>query len=1560
MNDGGDFEHGSPGSDTDTQSYLIGSDGSPVDTPQLSNRRLQDDPQMPAPAGKSRRSSSRLSRRSMEGAIDSPYPNSKTSSKDFDELLKGDLVIANEWSAVGGGSSSSNAKPEMIERKHLRGVQSNNSAGRSSATYSEGTTASNASLAHLANEKQRLRPMDQQFQDRGSVPGSAMPQPMHRATSLPPNAPGEAVSSADDRNLRSAMRVRKPTPPGRAPGTGVPNTTARKVTFTGVPQPPSTDSPLREDGREPTQSPDNIQPYSDGSLGATLPPWEEQPARHFGSIARRAQSMSVDLGRTISIDGTGVTPPPSSQGATLRHRRSGSLEAAHTPNNQTPPSPTPQANTWNAGFSGTFIGVGIIGNAFSKVNTMLGHAPLSPRTAARAMSPTADMYDKRPGSRAMSESEANTTGGEGGFDQRLQRKASDNFDSTISTSSVSPLRTEPMRSNAPSNFNTPHRNMLGLSGFTPASALRKTPGSAVNPLARHLAMKSIQSSQKGTPFMSRSVMTPTPGNKSTAPFMSPLSSGDISDASMMDVADIQKQLEQFAELLKSDNSVAQAELLQSEEAWVEMQREIARLTTELAYSEDEREAMHAQMGEMHRERADMDADRQQLEDRCSELTDSIQQWQRRIGDVENDRQGVWKEGQQSRAELLNEIIRGEDRIRAAQAETAEVREKARAAVRSTRSQVLAECEGRMATLREENGQLRDHLAHAEAGYEMVTGENRRLEADVHEARLMAKEAAERAAAREMELTASKRKAALAEQQVQALEKQVLELSETAREAQATEIALRTKIQDNAGTIRSLGETINDQTYEIKVLKTGHREGSTEYETAMELLSPERKQSVSSRSEDIAALRQKFQMEIKRLKSDNELLTEQLRELVEAKGSSSDRDATQAIAVEKKHSLAGESKAMEKLKQQHRDEVEQFKSQIEMLKEQLEDLIDSKGDYKKQCAELMDMAEAAKSRITGLEADVAGAAERESTLRQQLAAKSETAHTNVGSSDDVELEMLRETEERLAQELEVVERENAELSERARNAEERSKRLAARNDELSQRTARLETEISDMQLRLGEHGVDPTKDKEIETLHRTLSDLEKELAARHNDNDRLRQELAKRDIEFDEMQADLVRVRQEHEAEIQALKLSEDKIVELRSSEQKLKAELKELSTKLARTSGVESVAGESVAEKTANSSSEFDNPEKLVHREFELSHSLRRMQSDVAALEIKVERTKERRGKLEREERFLTDQLVNNLLRNKTLRFEAVALLMRRAGKLRELKALQSQYGNDSLSLSMSDEGSVSMMSGDLNDIPTASQLLDGSRPMFLNTLDEHLEEMEVVMDKSDTMSQRSIPTTVSRSSPLRRTISQPTERREASRVLTPIREENAAQSHPYKDAAVQCTLDSEAVSALTEQLEIELDSMRGRMYQLEDDCKTLRTNVAEVKQERDQFKVSHEDASEHVSKLTGQIEDLSEEHERMRAENITTARISRRLARQLSVLKRILGRLALYDSQVLSKNKDEQPSADDKEREEVLALEEDDAMINATLDRPLGTGDDEVHDASDQENADRLASQGR
>ncbi|KAJ2843001.1 hypothetical protein IWW36_005705, partial [Coemansia brasiliensis] len=110
------------------------------------------------------------------------------------------------------------------------------------------------------------------------------------------------------------------------------------------------------------------------------------------------------------------------------------------------------------------------------------------------------------------------------------------------------------------------------------------------------------------------------------------------------------------------------------------------------------------------------------------------------------------------------------------------------------------------------------------------------------------------------------------------------------------------------------------------------------------------------------------------------------------------------------------------------------------------------------------------------------------------------------------------------------------------------------------------------------------------------------------------------------------------------------------------------------------------------------------------------------------------------------------------------------------------------------------------------------------------------------------------------------------------------------------------------------------------------RVALANVEQERDQFRAAHEEAAERVARLSEQIEEMSEEHERMRAERTTMARTAQRVERQLSVLCSTLKRLATMSSP----NPDGSTMMEADDAEDTRAMEEDDAMLEATFDRLL------------------------
>ncbi|KAJ2818958.1 hypothetical protein FBU31_005695, partial [Coemansia sp. 'formosensis'] len=124
--------------------------------------------------------------------------------------------------------------------------------------------------------------------------------------------------------------------------------------------------------------------------------------------------------------------------------------------------------------------------------------------------------------------------------------------------------------------------------------------------------------------------------------------------------------------------------------------------------------------------------------------------------------------------------------------------------------------------------------------------------------------------------------------------------------------------------------------------------------------------------------------------------------------------------------------------------------------------------------------------------------------------------------------------------------------------------------------------------------------------------------------------------------------------------------------------------------------------------------------------------------------------------------------------------------------------------------------------------------------------------------------------------------------------------------------------------------------------CRVQRLAVASAKQERDQFKVAQEEATERIAQLSAQMEDLGEDQERMRADNATTARIALRVTRQMAVLNSALSRLAPRDALPSSE-------AHDDGDDDALAVAEDGAMMKAIIDRPLDNEEASVEINNDE-----------
>ncbi|KAJ2354956.1 hypothetical protein GGF43_002968, partial [Coemansia sp. RSA 2618] len=294
----------------------------------------------------------------------------------------------------------------------------------------------------------------------------------------------------------------------------------------------------------------------------------------------------------------------------------------------------------------------------------------------------------------------------------------------------------------------------------------------------------------------------------------------------------------------------------------------------------------------------------------------------------------------------------------------------------------------------------------------------------------------------------------------------------------------------------------------------------------------------------------------------------------------------------------------------------------------------------------------------------------------------------------------------------------------------------------------------------------------------------------------------------------------------------------------------------------------------------------------------RELEAGVAALEESLDELRRRRTLLEKEKRLLADGLRDVLNNNRTLRNELARILLGRMGKLRELQGLQRSESHGS-------DGDASMMSGLLNQVPSMSQLMDDNSK-YLNSLDRHLKDVDNIIEDDEP---QQAPTK-------RTTAAHVFAERTQKRLLTPIREETVSRGRMLQDATTQCSQDS-----------------------VEDEQRAQRAALAGVEQERDQFRAAHEEATEHVTRLAGQIEELSEDHERMRAERTTLARSALCVGRQLEVLRGALSRLAARDSSA------EDTAADADDVEDARAMEEDDAMLSATFERPLGEDEPQASD---------------
>ncbi|KAJ2857324.1 hypothetical protein GGI22_003542, partial [Coemansia erecta] len=312
--------------------------------------------------------------------------------------------------------------------------------------------------------------------------------------------------------------------------------------------------------------------------------------------------------------------------------------------------------------SAVSIGVGMAGGIFAGALPLLSHGRKGKQT---------ELEDGSAGSRqeerATADIDRTPRSTAGKNESAMETHAS----SLSTTSSLSSVQTEPMHSHLFSNLTTPisaTREGASASGSPYTTPLRrptssrKTPNMSsrnVNPLARHLAMKAIRSvpsAQRGATngALSSSGLTPTHTGRNGVAL--PLAGdhqsmhADISEydagnnSAIHNLDELQKQFDIFADQLKHDASTAQADIVESERAWNDLQYELHQVKTQLLDAETTRDFYQRQAEESEKNRLEWEQERQHLVDENNDLQNNIELWHQRIGDIENERQGIWKEG----------------------------------------------------------------------------------------------------------------------------------------------------------------------------------------------------------------------------------------------------------------------------------------------------------------------------------------------------------------------------------------------------------------------------------------------------------------------------------------------------------------------------------------------------------------------------------------------------------------------------------------------------------------------------------------------------------------------------------------------------------------------------------------------------------------------------------------------------------------------------------------------------------------------------------------------------
>ncbi|KAJ1674214.1 hypothetical protein EV182_003735, partial [Spiromyces aspiralis] len=323
-------------------------------------------------------------------------------------------------------------------------------------------------------------------------------------------------------------------------------------------------------------------------------------------------------------------------------------------------------------------------------------------------------------------------------------------------------------------------------------------------------------------------------------------------------------------------------------------------------------------------------------------------------------------------------------------------------------------------------------------------------------------------------------------------------------------------------------------------------------------------------------------------------------------------------------------------------------------------------------------------------------------------------------------------------------------------------------------------------------------------------------------------------------------------------------------------------------------------------------------RKIELSDEVAALSVEIRELESARRTHRQRLELLQKEQHYLCVQLRELLLNNATLRAEVSEVILRRAGKLNELKHLQQQQQQEANSEQSPDE----RQDGAINLVPSVSQILDGSASI-MQDIDSHLADIKQIVDENNSQESGSDSLSVP----------------------------NASSNQ--RECPTAGPLDRDCGPASVSKLQGALSEAHSHIEQLQGECLELRNMLANYEHESTQLRHEQETMDERITQLMDQIEELDERHQKTQAAIGSAGMVSRRIRRQAAVLLRALRRLAetrtvgtgsaltsptfkgtggdaIAASGAMNKSSSQ---LEELEMDELNALDDDSAMMNALID---------------------------